>query len=206
MNEKFVSNEFSKWIDQDFSFGGQIKFDNKNKEVKKKVDIYLDGNMSLEPRLQEYIKKKINYRKAGFKPLVPLEKTYQITETDLNAIKQYKRGKNDIYAKGNYNIGLNNLRDKKTPFLSEVLKNDKRVPKLDNSINKFKHVKNIQTMGMFGENLPIINDVQNIMGARDFMEKDSRYLDREDNDRLKKEYNHFLNYKYKNNSNFNQII
>lgn len=51
----------------------------------------------LEPRLQEYIKKKIYYKKNRISPVVPLEQEFNISQEDIRRLKAFKSGDNDIY-------------------------------------------------------------------------------------------------------------
>jgi len=51
----------------------------------------------LEPRLQEYIKKKIYYKKNRINPGVPLEHEFSISQEDIRRLKAFKSGDNDIY-------------------------------------------------------------------------------------------------------------
>lgn len=51
----------------------------------------------LEPRLQEYIKKKKYYKENRIETEIPLEKEFNITKEDLRKIKALLRGDKDIY-------------------------------------------------------------------------------------------------------------
>lgn len=51
----------------------------------------------LEPRLQEYIKKKIYYKQYNINPVIPLEKEFCITREDIRRLKDFKSGNLDIY-------------------------------------------------------------------------------------------------------------
>jgi len=172
-------------LDYDFNYNGKINFEKKTIHDKYEAQIekinnavFLDGTMSLEPRLQEYLKKKIFYKREGFEPHIKLSKTYQITPQDRIAMKNFLNGKTNIYTKGNYNTQQQNkIPEKKFTFLADQLKHDKRVPKIDYMPNKYKNIKEIKTMGMFGEEVPC-NEISDIIDARDFIirdEKDEKY-------------------------------
>jgi len=179
-------------LDYDFSYNGSVNFEKKQfndkyDETLEKISnaVFLDGSVSLEPRLQEYLRKKILYKRTGIQPQIKLSQTYQITPQDRQAMKNFLNGKKNIYAKGNYNVNNSNVlltqRPEKTEkfvFLADQLKHDKRVPKLDYTPNKYRNVKNIQTMGMFGEEVYWNNDNNSILDSRDFSVKtniDNRY-------------------------------
>jgi hypothetical protein len=52
----------------------------------------------LEPRLQEYIKKKDYYKKNNIIPNVPAEHEFEITKEDIRRIKAFLKGDKDIYS------------------------------------------------------------------------------------------------------------
>lgn len=166
-------------LDYDFNYNGAVNFEkipihDKYDVQLEKINnaVFLDGTMSLEPRLQEYLKKKIKYKRARIEPEIKLSKTYQITPRDRIIMRQFLNGKTNIYAKGNYNVtNVKNNDKKKMVFLADKLKNDKRVPKIDYAPNKFKNIKNIQTMGMFGEEV-FCNEIPDIIDSRDFIIRD----------------------------------
>lgn len=56
-----------------------------------------NDNINLEPRLQEYIKKKREYKKNNINPGFPLEKEFNITTDDINRIQAFSNGSKDIY-------------------------------------------------------------------------------------------------------------
>jgi hypothetical protein len=191
MRHSFNPNKINKGdVDYDFSYNATINFKkqeprDKYEETLERINeaVYLDGNVSLEPRLQEYLRKKIYYKREGIEPQIQLSQTYQITPKDRMAMKNFLNGKKNIYAKGNYNVNnQNNLpnpennKPEKFVFLADKLKYDKRVPKLDYSPNKYRNVQNIQTMGMFGEEVVWNNNVD-IIDSRDFIiqTKDDKY-------------------------------
>jgi hypothetical protein len=60
-------------------------------------DPLCDGGIMLEPRLQEYLKKRAFFKKNKIESSVPLEDEFMITEKDLNVIKAFMNGKKNIY-------------------------------------------------------------------------------------------------------------
>jgi hypothetical protein len=53
-----------------------------------------DENIMFDPRLQEYMKKKIYYKKNNINPCISLELEYNITHEDLEKIKKYYKPNN----------------------------------------------------------------------------------------------------------------
>jgi len=98
------------------------------------------GGVTLEPRLQEYIKKKKFYKTNNIDPTIPLEKEFMITGQDKEHIKSFLRGRKDIY---NHPVKMDNDH-KRVYFPSKGQRDDPRVPKL-------KDQKQVlpKNMGMF---------------------------------------------------------
>lgn len=90
------------------------------------------NNIMLEPRLQEYITRKINYQRDNVEPSVPLEKTYRITEADKRVVKRYMRGKKNAYSRSKADYGSDFIKPEKYSFKSsdEEFKKDPRYKKL----------------------------------------------------------------------------
>ena len=53
---------------------------------------FSDYSMNLEPRLQEYMRRKNFNRQNNINPNVNIEKEFSITKNDLKTISNYKRG------------------------------------------------------------------------------------------------------------------
>lgn len=51
----------------------------------------------LEPRLQEYLKKKMYYKKNKINPGIPLEREFNISSEDVRRLKAFRSGDKDIY-------------------------------------------------------------------------------------------------------------
>jgi len=184
-------------VDYDFNYNGVVNFE--KKPIYDKYDaqlekinsaVFLDGKMSLEPRLQEYLRKKIFYKRGGIQPQVKLSKSYQITPHDRTIMKQFLSGKTNMYSRPskvitNPNTNQNKPKEKFV-FLADQLKGDKRVPKIDYEPNRYKTAQHFEkeTRGMFG-NIEVNHvtqeenvDMNRILDSRDFMELsgiDERY-------------------------------
>lgn len=61
-------------------------------------DAFNIGSIQLEPRLQEYLKRKKFNDENDIEPPVPEEKEFCITPYDLKIIKRYKQGKTNLYS------------------------------------------------------------------------------------------------------------
>lgn len=61
--------------------------------------------ISLEPRLQEYINKKKQYKLNKVQPSVPLEKEFNITREDMQVVNNYMKG----YEISEQNFSISNL-------------------------------------------------------------------------------------------------
>jgi hypothetical protein len=180
-------------------------------------NVRCDGNIMLEPRLQEYIKKKILYKQDNIKPSVSLEKEFQINTSDKQLIKNFLKGKKDMYYKpvsknktflenentdnnytdnnytdNNYtdnNYTDNNYTDNNTFFPSKTFReNDQRVQKI-----KKENINNLPiNRGMFGSNnnencSNSYDNLDRYEGAQDFL--DSRITSSD----FSKEYNNKFN-------------
>jgi hypothetical protein len=61
-------------------------------------DAFDIGTIQLEPRLQEYMKRKRFNDENDIEPPIPEEKEFCITSYDLKIIKRYKQGKKKLYS------------------------------------------------------------------------------------------------------------
>lgn len=98
----------------------------------------IDDTITLEPRLQEYLKKKEYYQKNNIEVQVPLEMTYSITKDDAKRIKRFNKGKVDLYSRNrlnnesNFIDSTNNKKDKS----DYKYKQDPRYKRLQNKLKK----------------------------------------------------------------------
>jgi len=125
-----------------------INYPNKIKVVDALKNARCWGGIMLEPRLQEFIKKKRFYRKNNIKPCIKPEAEFQITRADKLRIKAFLKGRKDIYTpKFNKKVELKfTKKPSKQYFPSKAYRNsDNRVPILASQDKN----KNVPNMGMF---------------------------------------------------------
>ena len=143
----YPSHEFSKYIDNQFSFQGDVPYENKSENISisdRVKHVKCDGNIMLEPRLIEYLRKKEYYKKhPDIKPCINLEHEFSIKENDILKIKSVLRGNKDIYNYKNNELNKNQ-NQKQQYFPSKEFRDDKRVKKIVNDVPK-----KIVNRGMF---------------------------------------------------------
>lgn len=124
-------NKYSKYFDDKFNFSNEVKPRKRNtrlEEVRKLQNFSCSGGIMLEPRLQEYLKKKKFYKKTQYQPCVSPEREFQITQDDLKRIKAFLSGDKKIYDKKRF--PLKQKKHKKPKFPSSAFREDKRLDKL----------------------------------------------------------------------------
>lgn len=181
MNNEYPVHEFSKYIDSEFSFSNNVNQSNFNQNYMSKYDIVdrlkhmrVDGGIMLEPRLQEYIKKKKFHKENNIKPCINLEHQYQITSRDKKILKAFLRGKTDVYKKNDLNKECKKGCGDKKYFPSRKFRKDKRIPKIRHEninelpINRGMFVPD----GTSSYYEDPIREIDPIMDARDFSNKD----------------------------------
>tara|TARA_Y100000780_G_C13684303_1_gene417172 strand:+ start:1721 stop:2818 length:1098 start_codon:yes stop_codon:yes gene_type:complete len=125
---KYPQHEFSHLINSKMSFDNTYLTDNKDQKkdlVNALKNINCDGQISLEPRLQEYIKKKKYYKDNNIEPCVPIEKEYQITNEDIHNLKIFLK-KNKVVNQSYIKPQKQKIKQK---FPSSNFPDDKRVLK-----------------------------------------------------------------------------
>lgn len=168
----YPQHKYSNYIDQEFSFSNRV-YPSKVDIVDMVKHMRCDGSIMLEPRLQEYIKKKQHYKKNGIELCYPLEKEFQITKKDKKMIKRFLQGGTDIYDYDNNEFGMRNERKKrKQYFPSKAFRdNDERVLKVNKQTRDAP-----PNLGMFAPNAgesyyegPVTNfDENSIIDSRYF--------------------------------------
>jgi hypothetical protein len=93
--------DWKKHIDNDFSYSNKVN--NKPKNFDEKMGQFTSNNLTLEPRLQEYIKKKKFYIDNKIQQEISLEREYGISNSDILIIKKFMRGDKKIYDKEVHN-------------------------------------------------------------------------------------------------------
>lgn len=121
------------------------KFYSDNKATQ---DYVLKNGIMLEPRLQEYLKKKQFYKKNNINPNVRLEDEFKITSHDKKILKAFINGKKDIYDYHNkeFNYFKKIRKEKKRYFPSKEFRDDPRLDNIKEIKEKFKKPSN---HGMF---------------------------------------------------------
>lgn len=189
----YPNTPWSKYIDRDFSYSNIVQPQKSNDSFESIMIQALDCNqLSLEPRLQEYIRKRKFYAENNIQVEVPIEKEFQITNNDLKIIKAFFQGRRDMYEQGNkeFNELNKNKKKKKQYFESKSYRDDDpRVQKI-NPIRKDKPAN----LGMFvpddGDYYyeSDIRDVDEIMDYRDLSDTNKNI-----NKRHNKHFNSRLN-------------
>lgn len=136
----YPKHEFSKYINHEMSsnnlYVSDDPDDKKNLAYKLK-NLRCDGDIMLEPRLVEYLKKKQYFTDNNIKPCISLEREFQITNDDLQRIRDFMQGKRNIYVDENKvskdrKKALKKSKEKKHRLMfpsSALRKDDPRVPK-----------------------------------------------------------------------------
>ena len=167
----FPKHEYSKYIDGNLSFDNKVNYSsNKAGMVDRLYNLNCDGDIMLEPRLVEYLRKKKYYKKHNIKPSVKPEQEFLITKPDLLKIKQFLSGDRTMYLPENND--LNKEICQKPQFPCKDFMDDKRVPKLKKGS---KHTQ-VPNMGMFVpdqhegyyEASSVSQNTNEILDARDF--------------------------------------
>ena len=135
-----------------------------------------NGDVMLEPRLQEYLKKRQFYKQNNIIPCVKLEQEFQITSVDRKILRDFIRGKRDIYDTGKLDKYTRSCENKRY-FPSSLLKADPRVPQIEKCVKTQATPPN---QGMFAPSEPGGRYYDNpgeqkggrILDARDFVKFD----------------------------------
>lgn len=138
----------------------------------------MTSGMMLEPRLQEYLKKRKMCRDSNITPVVPLEREFGITNTDKKLLNAYLKGNLDIYEKEQYDKIISS-KQKKASFPSSNFVDDARVLKCDKQPTKLP-----SNRGMFVPDKnnryyddPIVETNKTIFDSRDFAEEKFKGFD-----------------------------
>lgn len=174
----YPKHKYSHLIDQDFSFTNTV-YPSKIETVDALKNMRMDGSIMLEPRLQEYLRKKKFYKDNNIDNCISLEKEFSITSRDKRFLRSFLRGKRDMYTTGQFNELHESPKMKRKnvfPSTELGLMNDERVPVID---NEKKHYTKPVNRGMFAPDDtiknrmetyyedPIEQDVDLILDSRD---------------------------------------
>lgn len=142
-----MDTQYQKYFNNNFNFNNEVMNEKMSGSC---LQMKCENNIMLEPRLQEYIKKKKTYKKSGFVPCISLEKQYQITEMDIKVMKAFLKGNKQIYGKYFITDNIERAKDfdeeNKNFFPSRHFEKDPRVP----DIKKPCYDKPVN-MGMFAD-------------------------------------------------------
>lgn len=105
-------------------------------------EAYNEMTMYLEPRLQEYIRRKRFNKENHITPNIPEEKEFCITKYDMKIIKRHKEGKNKIYDNDTISKDPHFVKPSKTfQFEDNDFKKDPRYRRLQKKMDSHKKVK-----------------------------------------------------------------
>jgi len=97
--------------------------------------------IQLEPRLQEYIRRKKFNEENDIVPTIPVEQEFAIDEFDIKTINKYKRNKGAVYDNNRLTESPNYVKSSKIGFKTYDFKTDPRYQRVVNKMNNLKNVK-----------------------------------------------------------------
>jgi len=105
-----------------------------------------NNGIYLEPRLQEYIKKKTYYKKNKIKPSIPLEQEFSISKEDIKRLKAFVKGDRDLYEGANDRFQDENNVEQTFEFDADAIyKADPRYQRLLKKVRKTKEAMRMRT-------------------------------------------------------------
>mgnify|MGYP001159265867 CR=1 FL=1 len=134
MNKKsYPQHKFSKYIDMEFSFNNT--FQQPTVDIDDVLqDMKCDGDIMLEPRLQEYLRKRKFYKDhPEIEDYISPEQEYQISDRDRRILRQFLSGNTNIYNSNtveSYEKKKNSY-DNKKYFPSKAFRDDPRVSDIE---------------------------------------------------------------------------
>jgi len=169
---KKINPEYNKNIDYQFSFSNEV-YPSKFELVNKIKNMSCDGNIMLEPRLQEYMRKKKIYKQNGVNTVITLEQEYQITDRDKKIIREFIRGRRDIYTNKKFDKFNKSTNTKKQfpskEFRDIINENQPQMPITNKPINRGMFFPDDDEEYYIHDMKPI--DI--IKDSRDFVKKDT---------------------------------
>ena len=140
-------------------------------------NINCKGNIMLEPRLQEYMKKRKYYKKNDILPIVSLEKEFSITNVDKKLLKEFLRGNTNVYKQDQYERIISEKK-KERSFPSSTYKEDPRVIKIEKQnmdvpLNRGMFVPD-KKKGYYEDP---VKPTKRILDGRDFTDKNFKGFD-----------------------------
>ncbi len=142
------------------------------KQDTNKWERQIKSRMTLEPRLQEYLKKLSYFRKNNVTPSIGLETEFTITREDKFRIREYLRGNKDIYGKDfvvpeqvkdTFNGWPTNDTKNTSPFQIQYddYKKDPRYERLQKKIQRDKDA-NMGRYSYAGRNLDELDELKKV--------------------------------------------
>lgn len=101
-------------------------------------EVLRDGDIFIEPRLQEYLNKKNYFEKNNIDPSFSLEKEYNITNEDKKLIKEHLKGNKNIYRFGNKDQYLDLIDTVGQKFPTSDFKQDERYQRFKKKMQRTK--------------------------------------------------------------------
>lgn len=124
----------------------------------------------LEPRLQEYIKKKMFYKKNNILPNISAEQEFSITQEDVRRLKVFLKGEKDLYNFRDQErfIDENNEQPKFEFDPDAVYKADPRYKRFVKKVNRDREaIKQRHSYGEFDEDYRKVFDQPDIDSWKD---------------------------------------
>lgn len=140
------------------------------------ADHMCENGMMLEPRLMEYVTRKIKYKKDHVEATIPLEKMFRITREDKAVIKKYLKG-NKVKSRWGSDEDL--IAPNTKPFKSsqELFKEDPRYQRLQTKLRRNREAQQHRYDS-------------NIAGDYDISGSDARFRTAPDSGRNIRPHNH----------------
>jgi hypothetical protein len=140
-------------------------------------NIELFDDLTLEPRLQEYLKKLSYYKKNNIEPSVNIKKEYEITRDDQTRIMAFLKGHQDIYSfnsQDKYNKQEQELNNS-FKIKYEDYKQDPRYERLQKKLQRDRDA-NLGKNNYNKSNIPGINNNNFITDAEYLKKENSNFF------------------------------
>lgn len=142
--------------------------------------IYCNGEITLEPRLQEYVNKLRYYKNNNIAPCIDLEREFQITSEDRVLLKQFLSGNKNVYGQNFQNsLNQNNSGFVQTGFQSNEFKNDPRFARLQKKLQRDREAN--QMRYSYGNNNQAVQQFLYENNNQNFTTDEQFFKEQEDN-------------------------
>jgi hypothetical protein len=142
------------------------------------TNLKCSGDIMLEPRLQEYMKKRKYYKENGIQPSVPLEREFSISNNDKRLLRAFLSGDTNVYKQKRYEKIMEEKK-REASFPSSNFPEDPRVLvpiKQENKVPTNRGMFVPEKNNRYYED-PIKVQDEKIMDSRDFCDKNFRGFD-----------------------------